>query len=92
MSDLLKSMEEHHEERLAIMQESGVPNADEAAIEDLHRCEIKSVMRRYYPNGKKAADYFEQVEKARGHLAAQRLRDDVRAEWKKRNQETARKA
>ena len=29
------------------------------------------------------------VEKKRGHLAAQRLRDDVRAEWKKRRVEMA---
>jgi hypothetical protein len=37
----------------------------------------------------KAKEYFELVEKKRGHLAAQRLRDDVRAEWKKRRVEMA---
>lgn len=84
MSDLFESMAEHHAERLAIMQESGVENAVEAAADDLHRCEIKAVMRQCYPDGQKAAEYFEIVEKKRGHLAAQKLRDDVRAEWKKR--------
>ena len=83
MTDLFESMTEHHAERLAIMQESSVPNAIEAASDDLHRCEIKAVMRQCFPDGKKAAEYFEVVEKKRGHLAAQRLRDDVRAEWKK---------
>lgn len=84
MTDLFDSMTEHHAERLAIMQESGVPDPVAAAAEDMHRCEVKAVMRKFYPDGNKAAEYFEQVEKKRGHLAAQRLRDDVRAEWKKR--------
>ena len=35
-------------------------------------------------DGDKAKEYFELVEKKRGHLAAQKLRDDVRNEWKKR--------
>ena len=89
MTDLFESMTEHHAERLAIMQESSVPNAIEAAADDLHRCEIKAVLRQCYPDGKQAAEYFEVVEKKRGHLAAQRLRDDVRAEWKKRMIEEA---
>ena len=80
MTDLFESMTEHH----AIMQESGVENAVASAIDDLHRCEIKAVMRQFYPDGQKAAEYFDLVEKKRGHLAAQKLRDDVRAEWKKR--------
>ena len=84
MTDLFESMTEHHAERLAIMQESSVPNAAESALDDLHRCEINAVMRQCFPDGTKAAEYFEVVEKKRGHLAAQRLRDDVRAEWKKR--------
>lgn len=56
MNDLLESMAEHHAERLAIMQESGVIDPVAAAADDLHRCEI----------------------------AADRLRDDVRAAWKQR--------
>ena len=92
MTDLFESMTEHHAERLAIMQESSVPNAIEAAADDLHRCEIKAVLRQCFPDGKKAAEYLEVVEKKRGHLAAQRLRDDVRAEWKKRLIEEAGRA
>lgn len=81
MNDLFDSMTEAKAEREAIMIESGVPNAIECAADDLHRCEIQSVIRRYYPDGKAAAEYFELVEKKRGHLAAQKLRDDCRAVW-----------
>ena len=84
MNDLLANMAEHHAERLAIMQESNVQNPVQAAEDDLHRCEVSSVIRRFYPDGSKAAEYFELVEKKRGHLAAKRLKDDVRAEWVKR--------
>ena len=89
MTDLFQSMQEHHAERLAILQESNVPNAVECAADDLHKCEVMAVMRQFYPDGDKAKEYFELVEKKRGHLAAQRLRDDVRAEWKKRRVEMA---
>ena len=84
MTDLFESIEEARVERFAIMQESNVPNAVECAADDLHKCEVMAVMRQCYPDGDKAKEYFELVEKKRGHLAAQRLRDDVRAEWKKR--------
>lgn len=85
MTDLFESMTEHHAERLAIMQESGVENAEQLAAEDLHRCEINDVMLRYYPKkGDKAAEYFDKVEKSRGKSAADRLRDDVRAAWRQR--------
>ena len=92
MTDLFQSMQEHHAERLAIMQESNVPNAVESASDDLHKCEVMAVMRQCYPDGDEAKAYFELVEKKRGHLAAQRLRDDVRAEWKKRLIEEAGRA
>lgn len=68
MTDLFESMQEHHAERLAIM----------------HKCEVMAVMRQCYPDGGKAKEYFAKVKKERGHLAEQRLRDDVREEWKKR--------
>lgn len=84
MTDLFESMQEHHAERLANMQESNVSNPVEAAADDLRRCEIAAVMRQCYPDGDKAKEYFELVEKKRGKAAADKLRDDVRAEWKKR--------
>lgn len=89
MTDLFESMTERHTERLAIMQESGVENAEQLAAEDLHRCEIEAVMRQCYPDGDKAAEYFRLVEKSRGKEAADRLRDDVRAAWKQRRIEEA---
>ncbi len=89
MTDLFESMTEHHAERLAIMQESGVENAEQLAAEDLHRCEIEAVMRQCYPDGEKAAEYFRLVEKSRGKSSADRLRDDVRAAWKQRRIEEA---
>ena len=83
MNDLFTSIEEAKEERQAIQLADGITTT----AEELHSCEIKAVIRQCYPDGDKAKEYFELVEKKRGHLAAQKLRDDVRAEWKKRNAE-----
>lgn len=55
--------------------------------DDLHKCEVQSVIRRYYPDNRAAAQFFEDVEKKRGHLAAQRLRNDCRIEWMKKKAE-----
>jgi len=92
VSDLLASMDEHYAERLAIMQESGVPDAVVAADDDRHRCEVRSVLRRYYPRGQEAAAYIELVEKKRGKPAADRLRNDVRVAWRQRRIDEAGKA
>ena len=86
-ADLLESMRGHHAERLAIMAEAGVENRAEAAALDMHSCEVRSVIRMYYPDGRAAAAYFDGVEKARGKEAADKLRNDVRAEWKKRQEQ-----
>jgi len=48
---------------------------------ELHRCEVLSVVRMYYPDNKRAVEYFAEVEKRRGKDAAERLRADVRVEW-----------
>ena len=85
MNDLLQSIEEAKDERQAIQMADGITTT----AEELHRCEITAVIRQCYPDGDKAKEYFELVEKKRGHLAAQRLRDDVRAEWKKLRVEMA---
>jgi hypothetical protein len=50
---------------------------------DLHRHEVASVIRRFYPRGEEAAEYFKLVEKKRGKEAADRLRADCRIAWKK---------
>ena len=80
MNDLFASIQEAKDERQAIQMADGITTT----AEELHSCEIKAVIRQCYPDGDKAKEYFEVVEKKRGHLAAQRLRDDVREEWKKR--------
>ena len=89
MSDLFDRMEEHKAERMAIMHESKVPDAGAAAEEDRHRCEIKWVIREFFPDGKRAADYFSEVEKKRGEGPAKRLRDDCRDAWAKHRAEMA---
>lgn len=83
MNDLFQSIEEAKEELQGNKEADGITTT----AEELHSCEIKAVIRQCYPDGDKAKEYFELVEKKRGHLAAQRLRDDVRAEWKKRRVE-----
>lgn len=80
MLDLFESIQEAKDERTAIQMADGI----ETTAEELHRCEVKAVIRQCYPDGEKAKEYFELVESKRGHLAAQKLRDDVRAEWVKR--------
>lgn len=77
MNDLFASIEEAKEERQAIQMADGITTT----ADELHRCEITAVMRQCYPDGEKAKEYFELVEAKRGHLAAQRLRDDVRSAW-----------
>lgn len=60
-----------------------IPDAAEAAEDDRHRCEIQWVIREFFPDGKRAADYFTEVEKKRGAGLAKRLRDDCREAWAK---------
>lgn len=85
--DLLESIEDGRVEREAIMAEAGVENPAKAAALDMHSCEVRSVIRMYYPDGRAAATYLNGVEKARGKEAADKLRNDVRAEWRKRQEQ-----
>lgn len=77
MNDLLTSIEEAKEERQAIQLADGIIPTQE----ELNHCEIQSVIRRFFPDGKAAAAYFELVEKERGIAPATRLRDDCRKAW-----------
>lgn len=88
-TDLLTSMDEALEERKAIMIESNVPDAIAMADDDRHRCEVKSVIRRCFPDGNSAAEYFKLVEQKRGKESADKLRDDCRVAWKQRQIEMA---
>ena len=78
MNDLFDSMEEAVTEREAIMLADAIPFDEEKR----HACEVSWVMRAFYPDGKRAADYFDLVEKKRGKESADKLRHDCRAEWK----------
>ncbi len=89
IADLLASMDEALEERKAIMIESNVPDAIGMAEDDRHRCEVKSVIRRFFPDGQAAAGYFSEVEKKRGKGPADKLRTDCRVAWKQHQADLA---
>ena len=55
---------------------------DESREADLHACEVRSVIRRFWPDGYAAAEYMANVEKRRGKAAADNLREDCRVAWK----------
>ena len=79
----LFSMQEATEEREAIKAADNIP-FDEA---ERHRCEVSWVIRAFYPRHEEAKEYFQLVQKHRGQEAADKLRDDARKAWQKRNQE-----
>ena len=53
-----------------------------------HRCEVLTIVNRYFPHGD-PKPFFEDVQKHRGKVAADKLRDDCRAEWIKRKEHGA---
>jgi len=78
--------QEDFEERAAIMEfDAGMTreSAEKTTMEHMHECEVRDVIKRYYPDGAAAKEYLDLCEKKRGKVAADRLRDDVRAEWRK---------
>lgn len=77
MNDLLTSIQEAKDERQAIQMADGITTT----ADELHRCEVLSVIRRYFPNGD-PKPFFADVEKFRGKVAADRLRNDCRTLWK----------
>ncbi len=78
MNDLFASIEEAKDERISIQMADGI----ETTSEELHRCEVQSVIRRYFPDGD-PKPFFAEVEKKRGKVVADKLRDDCRTEWVK---------
>ena len=86
MNDLFQTLDEHAEERAAIMADSGI-NDPEALRADLHRCEVATVIRWFFPDGGKAKEYFDLVEKKRGKEAADALRADCRIAWANKQKE-----
>lgn len=83
MTDLFTSMEEATTEREAIKAADGIA-FDEV---ERHRCEVSWCMRAFFPRAEEAKEYFQKVEKHRGKEAADKLMDDARKAWQKRNQE-----
>ena len=82
MTDLFATIEEAADERHAIMEEAG--QSAESIAAELFRCEVQSVIRKCYPDGNKAAEYFAMVEANRGKEATDKLRNACREAWKAR--------
>ena len=78
MNDLFASIEEAKYESISIQMADGI----ETTAEELHRCEVQSVIRRYFPDGD-PKPFFTEVEKMRGKVVADKLRADCRVEWAK---------
>lgn len=77
MNDLFDSIKETQDERQAIQMADGITTT----ADELHRCEVITVVRRYFPDGD-PKPFFADVEKHRGKVAADKLRNDCRALWK----------
>ena len=79
MNDLFQSIAEAQDERQAIQMADGITTT----AEELHRCEVLTIVNRYYPDGE-PKPFFAEVKKHRGKVATDKLMDDCRAEWMKR--------
>lgn len=76
MNDLLESIQEAKDERQAIQMADNITTT----VEELHRCEVTGIVRRYFPHGD-PSPFFEMVESKRGKAAAEKLRTDCRSAW-----------
>ena len=81
MNNLFANIQEAQEERQSIQMADGITSS----VEELHRCEVLTVVNRYFPKGD-PKPFFEKVEEHRGKVATDKLRDDCRKEWKKRKE------
>lgn len=81
LTDLFASIEEAKDERQAIQMADGITTT----ADELHRCEVITVVRRYFPDGD-PKPFFADVEKKRGKESADKLRADCRKEWAKRRE------
>jgi len=76
MTDLFANIQEAKDERQAIQMADGITTS----VEELHRCEVLTIVNRYYPDGD-PKPFFADVKKHRGQVATDKLMDDCRAEW-----------
>ena len=81
MNDLFASIQEAQDERQAIQMADGITTTQD----ELHRCEVITVVRRYFPEGD-PKPFFADVEKKRGKESADKLRADCRVAWAKRRE------
>ena len=82
---VLAGMDELFQERAAIREFDGEQTHEEAeagAREEMHACEVRDCIARYWPEGRRLADYLELAEKKRGKEPADRLRADCREAWR----------
>ena len=84
MNDLLTSIQEAKDERQAIQMADGITTTQD----ELHRCEVITVVRRYFPDGD-PKPFFADVEKKRGKESADKLRNDCRTLWKAESERAA---
>ena len=84
MNDLFASIQEAKDERQAIQMADGITTTQD----ELHRCEVITVVRRYFPEGD-PKPFFADVEKKRGKESADRLRNDCRTLWKAESERAA---
>lgn len=77
MNDLFVSIQEAKDERQAIQMVDGIVTSSD----ELHRCEVRLVINRYFPHGD-PKPFFNEVEKRRGKVVADKLRNDCRDAWK----------
>lgn len=84
MNDLFDTIEEAKDERQAIQMADGITTTQD----ELLRCEVISIMRKYFPHGD-PKPFFAEVEKRRGKESADKLRAACRKEWAKRREEMA---
>lgn len=57
--------------------------------EQRHKAEVRWMVRNYWPDGDALSGQLALVEKRRGAEAAERLRTDCRAEWRRYRDEVA---
>ena len=53
--------------------------------EEKHRCEVRQVLKWRVQDRTKAMEYLALVEKRRGEIAANKLRNDSRIQWERGN-------
>lgn len=70
---------------LVILITKGNLEVNEFFEEERHRCEVRQVLKWRVQDRTKAMEYLALVEKRRGEIAANKLRNDSRIQWERGN-------